>query len=294
MFRTILVADSGQGHVEDMVKMMLNVPGFASGRLNLLHVLVDLGQASLEEHMQSGALLLAQAVRNLGLNPGAVNTILRQGDAKQAVLTVAEEINADLIVMGSRGLGRLQSILANSTSQYVFQLSRRPMLLVRDDLYIRYPNRLLVAVNGSTISQHALRVACELVRGLVEGQLRIVHVGHQAPTPSRGGEQRLNSVLEEAKQIARRLGVEATTEYRSGSAAQQICAAVEENGSNLLVLGSSDRRPTVARSLVDLDKLIGSSISDYVRVKAGCPVLLIRETEATAQEDSTPARDRPR
>ena len=60
------------------------------------------------------------------------------------------------------------------------------------------------------------------------------------------------------------------------------------------MLGSSDRRPTVARSLVDLDKLIGSSISDYVRVKAGCPVLLIRETEATAQEDSTPARDRPR
>ena len=240
MFRTILVADSGQGHVEDMVKMMLNVPGFASGRLNLLHVLVDLGQASLEEHMQSGALLLAQAVRNLGLNPGAVNTILRQGDAKQAVLTVAEEINADLIVMGSRGLGRLQSILANSTSQYVFQLSRRPMLLVRDDLYIRYPNRLLVAVNGSTISQHALRVACELVRGLVEGQLRIVHVGHQAPTPSRGGEQRLNSVLEEAKQIARRLGVEATTEYRSGSAAQQICAAVErQQPSRARLVGSA-------------------------------------------------------
>ena len=280
MFRNILVADSGQGHVEEMVKMMLDVPSFAAGRLNLLHVLGYQGQESLEGHMQSGALLLAQAVRNLGLNPGEVNTILRQGDTKQTVLTVADEINADLIVMGSRGLGRLQSILANSASQYVFQLSSRPMLLVRDDLYIRYPNRLLVAVNGSAISLQALRVACDLARGLVGGQLRIISIGRHEVTPSRGGGQRANRILEEAQQIARRFGVDATTEYRSGSSAQQICAAVEEHGSNLLVLGSSDRRPTVARSLVDLDKLIGSSISDYVRVKAACPVLLVRETEA--------------
>ena len=89
------------------------------------------------------------------LNPNDVNTIIRQGDAKQTVLKVADELNADLIVMGSRGLGRLQSILSNSTSQYVFQLSERPMLLVRDDLYIRYIKNLLVTIDGTGIRRRS-------------------------------------------------------------------------------------------------------------------------------------------
>jgi len=39
------------------------------------------------------------------------------------------------------------------------------------------------------------------------------------------------------------------------------------------------RRPLVARGLVDLDKLLGTSVSDYVRVHAPAPVLLVREPE---------------
>jgi len=45
---------------------------------------------------------------------------------------------------------------------------------------------------------------------------------------------------------------------------------------DLLFLGSPDRRPSVAKSLPDLDRLLGSSLSDYVRVNANCPVLLAR------------------
>jgi len=51
--------------------------------------------------------------------------------------------------MGSRGLKRLQSILSNSVSQYVFQLSSRPMLLVKDDLYVKKINRIMVAMDSS-------------------------------------------------------------------------------------------------------------------------------------------------
>ena len=55
--------------------------------------------------------------------------------SKLVVLEVADELDSDLIVMGSRGLKRLKSILSNSVSQYVFQLSSRSMLLVKDDVY---------------------------------------------------------------------------------------------------------------------------------------------------------------
>jgi len=43
-----------------------------------------------------------------------------------------------------------------------------------------------------------------------------------------------------------------------------------------LILGSPDRRPSIAKTLPDLDRLLGASLSDYVRVYANCPVLLAR------------------
>ncbi len=271
MFRNILVADSGKGHVETMVGMMQRVPSFAGASFTLLHVLNVQSKDSLADGMEGGARLLAQAVGAMKLNPATVTTILRQGDTKQTVLAVADEINADLIVMGSRGVGRLRSILVNSASQYVFQLSRRPMLLVRDDLYVRHPNRLLVAVDGTAISDRALNLACDMARGVAAMAVRVVHVGSQ-----RGGSPVAERILDKARLSARRLGVDVETEERNGNPAQEICAAVEDSNSDLLVLASPDRRPTVARNLVDLDKLLGSSISDYVRVKAPCPVLLVR------------------
>ena len=99
--------------------MLRDLPGFRAARINLLHVVPEQGSVDSEEHWGAAASLMAQAVGRMGLDATEVNSIIRNGDAKQTVLKVAEELNADLIVMGSRGLGRLQSILANSTSQYL-------------------------------------------------------------------------------------------------------------------------------------------------------------------------------
>jgi nucleotide-binding universal stress UspA family protein len=231
----------------------------------------------LRDHWQRGAALLAAAVAKLGLNPADVNTILRQGDTKQTVLKVADELDADLIVMGSRGLGRLQSILANSASQYVFQLSTRPMLLVRDDLYVRHVNRLLVGIDGTGVGDDALKLACELARDIPGCTLTGVHISHHDLTPSRQGQSPVDSLLQQASQRARSYGVELKTLHKTGDIGRVICEAAKEVEADLLVIASQDRRPLVARGLVDLDKLLGGSVSDYVRVHAPAPVLLVRE-----------------
>ena len=67
--------------------------------------------------------------------------------------------------------------------------------------------------------------------------------------------------------------------HRTGDVARTICAAAEEHRCDLLVIASQDRRPVVARALVDLDRLLGSSVSDFIRVHAPAPVLLVREPE---------------
>jgi nucleotide-binding universal stress UspA family protein len=280
VFKNLLIADSGKGHVGEMVRMLRDLPGFRTARINLLHVVSEQGKINSEDHWTTAGSLLSKAVSQLGLDPSEVNSIIRQGDAKQTVLKVAEEINADLIVMGSRGLGRLQSILSNSTSQYVFQLSTRPMLLVRDDLYVRHVNRLMVTIDGTGVGDDALRIACEMVRDIPGGQLTGVHIARQDLSASRGGDNKADGLLTAAVQRARSLGVDLKPMHVANpDIGRGVCQAAEEINADLVVIASQDRRPLVARGLVDLDKLLGGSISDYIRVHAPAPVLLVREPE---------------
>jgi nucleotide-binding universal stress UspA family protein len=279
VFRNLLIADSGKGPVEEMVRMLRAIPPCRQARINLLHVVPEQGAEDLQEHRERADALLAGAVQRLGLEKGEVNILIREGDTKQTVLKVADELDADLIVMGSRGLGRLQSILGNSASQYVFQLSTRPMLLVRDDLYVRAINRVLVTVDGTGVGDDALKNACELVRNIPGGSLTGVHVTRQDLTPSRGGRSPADDLLDKAVQRARGMGVELRPMHRSGDVSRTVCEVAKEIGADLVVIASQDRRPLVAKGLVDLDRLLGSSVSDYIRVHAPAPVLLVREPE---------------
>jgi nucleotide-binding universal stress UspA family protein len=279
VFRNLLIADSGKGHVEEMVRVLRDIPPCRQARITLLHVVPEQGGDDLQAHRQRADSVLTDAVARIGLDKGDVTTLVREGDPKLTVLKVAEELDADLIVMGSRGLGRLQSILANSASQYVFQLSTRPMLLVRDDLYVRAINRVMVTVDGTGVGDDAMKLACELVREVPGASLTGVHVARQDLTPSRGGKSPADEVLEKAVQRARSFGVDLKPMHRTGDVARSVCAAAEEARADLLVIASQDRRPLVARALVDLDRLLSTSVSDYIRVNAPAPVLLVREPE---------------
>ena len=195
------------------------------------------------------------------------------------VCQVADEINADLIIMGSRGLKRLQSILANSVSQYVFQLSSRPMLLVKDDIYVKKIKRIMVAMDNSDASKHCLNLALFLIRDIKGGELILAHV-----IADLGGESSLSTqinpeqhpILAAAASQAKKQGIQPRCVLSIGKPGEKICRLAEELNVDLLLMGSPDRRPSIAKSFVDLDRLLGSSLSDYVRVNATCPVLLAR------------------
>lgn len=280
MFRNLLIADSGKGHVEEMVRMLQDIPSLKAASVSLLHVVPEQSKAGADGHRVDADYLIQSAITRMGLEPKQVKSIVREGDTKQMVLKVAEEEGSDLIVMGSRGLGRLQSILANSTSQYVFQLSTRPMLLVRDDLYVRHVNKVMVTIDGTGVGDDALRTACELVREIPGGTLVGVHVIRQETTPSRGGRTKADELLDGAAQKAHSYNIDFKPMTIQGNdIGRSVCQAAKNLNADLLVIASQDRRPLVARGLVDLDKLLGGSVSDYIRVHAPAPVLLVREPE---------------
>lgn len=280
MIKKILLAVSGLGHAEEMLKNLKELPSIQQANITVLHVVpAQTTAAVMTAKWEEGGKIIANAIEYLNLDPNRVSAILRQGEPKDVVGQVADEIDADLIIMGSRGLKRLQAILSNSVSQYVFQLSSRPMLLVKDDIYVKRINRIMVAYDGSDAAKQCLQFALFLLQDIKGGQLILVYVnkdlrGKSGEVPMTSAEN--NPILASAIAEAKKLGVQPRCIISSGKPGEEICRLAEEMNIDLLVLGSPDRRPSVAKSFVDIDKLIGSSLSDYVRVNATCPVLLAR------------------
>lgn len=279
MIEKILLADSGTGHSEEMLNALMEIPSIQRATVSVLHVVPPQVTAdAMTEKWEEGGKFLANAIQSLKLDPSKVAAMLRQGDPKDVVLQVADEIDADLIIMGSRGLKRLVSILENSVSQYVFQLSSRPMLLVKDDIYVKKINRIMVAVDKSDASKECLKLALFLLRDIKGGQLILSHVdpnlsGKPSQPPTDADH---DPVLAPAIAEAKKAGISYRAVAGSGKPGEQICKLVEDMNVDLLMLGSPDRRPSIAKALPDLDRLLGSSLSDYVRVYANCPVLLTR------------------
>jgi nucleotide-binding universal stress UspA family protein len=75
--------------------------------------------------------ILSAAVKEVGSIPCEIHTEILEGDPASAIIEVAKVRNSDLIVMGSRGLGRLAGLLLGSTSQKVVSHATCPVLIVR-------------------------------------------------------------------------------------------------------------------------------------------------------------------
>lgn len=277
--KKILLADSGTGQSQEMLKALLDIKAIQQAAVTVLHVVPPQASAlAMTEKWEEGGKTLANTVQAIGLDPASVNAMLREGDPKDIVCRVAEEIDADLIIMGSRGLKRLQSILENSVSQYVFQLASRPMLLVKDDIYVKKINRVMVAMDKSDAAQQSLKLAISFLRDIKGGHLILIHTNPDMKLKS--GEIPLNPdqdpILIPAATEAKKMGISYKCIAPTGKPGERICQVAEEMNVDLLMLGSPERRPSIAKGLPDLDRLLGQSLSDYVRVYAKCPVMLVR------------------
>lgn len=273
MISKILIAVAGLGKCEEMLNMLLEIPSVERASVTLLHVVPAKSSAGeMAERLEKGGQILAEAVKALKLPPEQVNVRLRQGDPKNIVCEVADEEGSDLIIMGSRGLRGLKAVLDNSVSQYVFQLTSRPMLLIKDDIYVKRLNRIMVALDGSPAAKYCLDLAIFLAKDIKGAQLILSHVNPNTPIEN----PEVDPVLAPAIAVAKQMGINYRCMTSSGKAGPEICRVAEEVNADLLIIGSPDRRPSIARGVVDLDRLLGNSQSDYVRVNANCPVLLAR------------------
>jgi nucleotide-binding universal stress UspA family protein len=277
MIEKILVTVAGLGQCEYLLKMLLDIPVVRKADITVLHVVPPQVTAEqMAEKLTTGGKILAKAIEYLNLPPGKVKALLIQGEPKDTVCQVAIDEKADLLIMGSRGMSRLESMLSNSVSQYVFQLAACPMLLVKDDAYIRPLNRFMVAYDDSVPAKAALDQAIAFLRENKGGQLILARVVADQKSADAITDLEQGSKLKPAVALAKRLGVSYKCVLGIGNPGKEICRLADEYNIDMLIMGSPDRRPSIAKTLPDLDRLLGNSISDYVRVHTPCPLLLTR------------------
>lgn len=281
MFNKILYADSGADNAQDMLKILLELPSTKESQVSVLRVISPKTTEEESTAREEAKSKIEELVTKLGIEGEKVTSRVEEGETKTTVLKVAQELDAGLIIMGSRGLGKLQSILSNSVSQYVFQLTERSMLLVKDDIYVKKLKRIMVAIDKSPAASYALDLTLSMLQGYTDAEILLTRVNPDLDPNLKLSQEDMenNPILAPAIAKIKRAGLDYKCLVTGGRPAQKICSLAEARNIDLLVIGSPERRPSVAKNLPDIERLLGSSLSDYIRIKAPCPVLLARREE---------------
>lgn len=138
MSYTIVVGTDGSDNGQRAVAAAADLGSRLEGRLVLVHAFEPLAHldrigpnanfADVEDEVsQVLEEEWAAPARDRGV---AVETRVAHGVPAEVLLDVADEEEADLVVVGARGLGRLKVLTMGSTSSKVVQASRRPVLVV--------------------------------------------------------------------------------------------------------------------------------------------------------------------
>jgi nucleotide-binding universal stress UspA family protein len=221
----------------------------------------------------------------LGVRAAGAKVRVVEGDPRDEILRGADEWDADLVVLGSRGLGRVRDLLLGTVSIAVARHCLRPVLVVKDAA--RPLRTALVALDGSEQALDALRFIAALPRSK-ELAVRLASVVEKTPFPATAprivhpqlkaaveaieGERR--GMLEQALAAGRACLPTASPlePIPTGDPAEEILRLADENGADLIVVG--------ARGLGTVKRLLLGSVSERVLRDARCPVLVVKRPAA--------------
>jgi nucleotide-binding universal stress UspA family protein len=228
----------------------------------------------------------------LARSPGAHRVEVHDGDPVEVLLAAADSEHADLLVVGSRGVGDRPELALGSTSLRVLQAARVPVLVVPDRRPGTAPvdalrlHHLLVGVDRSETSRAALELAGDLAVAL-GGSLSVLEVVDYVPpfplgestTATSGGlgqvPAQAMALLEAEVRGVRSRGVGVQVIVRSGDPAPTVLEVAGDVDADLVVVGT--------RGLGGPADLLLGSVARTVADRARRPTLVVPATAGSVQ-----------
>ena len=131
MFKTVLFPVDRSRETQEAAEVVVNVVQLCSSRLVLLSVVESPSDAEQVMTSPEAVAQLLQKAQALFDQQGIQAEVLeREGKPAFTICDVADEIGADLIVMGCRGLGLTEDGASESVTNRVINLSPCPVLVV--------------------------------------------------------------------------------------------------------------------------------------------------------------------
>ena len=129
MFKTVLFPVDSSREAREAADVVINIVKTYTSNLFLLSVVEENNEGAMSSESEVAKLLLGAKTlfEQQGIN---VQTIEKVGLPSFTICDVADEINADLIVMGCRGLGLTPEKTSESVAHRTIELAPCPILIV--------------------------------------------------------------------------------------------------------------------------------------------------------------------
>lgn len=197
---------------------------------------------------------------------------IEQGEPYERIVQVAEEELCDVIVMGRRGLGRIERELVGSVTARVIGYTHKDVLVVPAGARVGW-SKILLATDGSAYSKEAEERAVDLAaqHGAELFIVGVVDTNDEffASAPQLADElvSNTSNYLKNILAVAQAAGIKASTIIKEGEPNEMIADAANEVQADIILMGSHGRK--------GITRLLMGSVTERVIGRADCPVLVV-------------------
>jgi len=202
-----------------------------------------------------------------------IKTVCEEGEVHQRIVDLADAENCDVIVMGRRGLRRIERSLVGSVTARVIGHTQRDVLVVPNNTVIGW-RTIVLATDGSKHSALATERAIAFAKSY-GGELKVVSVVDvpsefyaEAPQAVEDLVRKAKGFVADIKKQAEASDVKAETFVGESEAFEAITKLAKDQAADMIVIGSHGR--------TGLRRLLMGSVAEKVIGYAPCPVLVVK------------------
>jgi nucleotide-binding universal stress UspA family protein len=277
----ILVAFDGSESSKNALKQAITLGQRENSWIKVLAVVPDyegdlelIGVSNVKETLKGPTDKLVTEAQAIADSLSAdILTDVEQGEAYEKIIDVAGAENCDLIVMGRRGLRRMERMLMGSVTARVISHSDKNVLVVPRDAVIGW-DHICLATDGSDYSEIALERAIDYAREL-DSKLTIASVVDMYPEYYADAtnvvdkmDEKAQEVLAEAAGKAQAADVAVDTRLLRGDPAQEVTDLAKKENCGIIFAGSRGRS--------GLKKLLMGSVAEKIIGLSNCPVFVAK------------------